>query len=118
MAKDARTRLGTRLKQWRQARRLTQEQLAEAAGLSYKFIGEIERGRGNPSVDTLSRLSQALDLDIVELFGPVESWKPMAVHGLSARDAQMVREAARSLGDVVEHLESAPYRRRRRSQSP
>lgn len=112
MAKDVRRRLGTKLKEWRKIRRLTQEQLAERAGLSYKFIGEIERGRGNPTIDTLSNLSQALALDITDLFGAGDSWNPLETYGLSARDVQMVREAARSLDVVVERLE--PTRRRRR----
>ena len=113
LAKEVRGRLGARLKEWRRVRRLTQEQLAERAGLSYKFIGEIERGRGNPTIDTLFKLSQALELDVADLFGVAGAWKPADVFGLSAREAQMVREAARSLGDVADRLESPPYRRRR-----
>ncbi|MBI4680030.1 MAG: helix-turn-helix transcriptional regulator [Nitrospirae bacterium] len=30
----------------------TQEELGEKAGLSYKFVGEIERGEVNPSLDS------------------------------------------------------------------
>ena len=114
MAKEVRTRLGARLREWRRLRRFTQEQLAERAGLSYKFIGEIERGRGNPTVDTLFRLSQALDLDVVDLLGPADSVRPTEIYGLSAREVQLVREAAQSLDDVVEHLESTTYAGRRR----
>lgn len=47
---------------------LTQEKLAEKAGLSLKRLGELERGRGNPSLLSLESLSAALDISLMELF--------------------------------------------------
>ncbi|MBI4378760.1 MAG: helix-turn-helix domain-containing protein [Nitrospinae bacterium] len=37
----------------RKSRGFTQEELGEKAGLSYKFIGELERGEENVSLDSL-----------------------------------------------------------------
>jgi transcriptional regulator with XRE-family HTH domain len=85
------------LKQLRQARRLTQEQLAERAGLSYKFIGEVERGRGNPTLTTLSALSNALGVSLIDLLG-VEVECPK----LTPRQASQVRDALASLETLVE----------------
>jgi len=48
---------------------MSQERLAARAGLSYKFVGEVERGSGNPTVDTLAALAGALETDIADLFG-------------------------------------------------
>ena len=59
--------LGRRLRGLRKHRSLTQEELGERARLSGKFVGEIERGVGNPSLDVMSRLCGALDIDLVEL---------------------------------------------------
>lgn len=112
-AQEVRRRLGVRLKHWRRNQNLTQEELGERAGLSYKFIGEVERGNGNPTVDTLSKLSSALDIDVAELFGSAGSWNPSELYGLSRKDVQMVREAAKSLGNVAERLEGVTYRRHR-----
>jgi len=39
---------------------MTQEQLAEFAGLDLRYLGSIERGKGNPSVNVLGRIAQAL----------------------------------------------------------
>jgi transcriptional regulator with XRE-family HTH domain len=39
---------------------LTQEQLGEAAGISYRYLQDIERGRKNITVETLVRLARAL----------------------------------------------------------
>jgi transcriptional regulator with XRE-family HTH domain len=107
---DLRGRLGARVKQLRQARRLTQEQLAERAGLSYKFVGEVERGKGNPTLTTLGSLSEALGVALSDLLG-VEAEKPM----LSARQASLVRDALASIETLVERAAAppdAPPRRR------
>ncbi|EKY30737.1 transcriptional regulator, PvuIIC family protein [Brevundimonas diminuta 470-4] len=44
----------------RQERGLTIEALADAAGLSYSYVGELERGRRNPTLAVVERLSVAL----------------------------------------------------------
>lgn len=54
------------LRQHRQAAGLTQEKLAEAAGLSARGISDLERGaRNSPHPETVRRLAAALDLDEV-----------------------------------------------------
>ncbi len=50
------------------AGRLTVDELAARAGVSAGLISQIERGIGNPSFETLMRLSSALDLPMAELF--------------------------------------------------
>ncbi|HEV2371139.1 MAG TPA: tetratricopeptide repeat protein [Streptosporangiaceae bacterium] len=54
---------GAMLRAVRVDRGLTQEDLAEAAGLSVRAVGELERGRAVPHRDTVGRLSAALQLD-------------------------------------------------------
>ena len=48
--------------------KMTQEQLAEKSGVSTNHIGLIEAGRRFPSIDTLERLCQALNVEAFELF--------------------------------------------------
>ena len=114
---DICVRFGAVLKAWRARRRLTQEALAERSGLSYKFIGEVERGTGNPTIETVSRLAAALGVGVSELFTDGET--DDAAYRLSKRDIQIVREAAESLDSVMHHLTVNPaarYRRRRKRQ--
>ena len=59
---------GKRLRSLRRAKDLTQEQVAERAGLSLQSVGEIERGRGNPTLVNVERLSDALNVELTELF--------------------------------------------------
>ena len=60
--------LGKRIRSLRVARGWTQQDLGEKAGISYKFIGEIERGKQNPSFSILAKISKALNIDLKELF--------------------------------------------------
>jgi transcriptional regulator with XRE-family HTH domain len=51
----------------RTLRDLTQEELGERAGVSGKFVGQIERGVGNPSLKTMASLAQAVGVELWEL---------------------------------------------------
>ena len=55
------------LRRERHARELTQEELADRAGLSARYLGSIERGAVSASVTVLGRLAQALRIDPCEL---------------------------------------------------
>ena len=59
--------LGWRIREIRVSRHLTQEKLGLKADISYKFVGEIERGMQNPSFDTLGKIANALDVELCEL---------------------------------------------------
>lgn len=60
--------LGERLKYLRLGRKLTQKDLAENSGVSQSTIAQIETGRKDPSITTLRKLSDALDMDIALFF--------------------------------------------------
>src|SRR3954451_11070046 len=61
------TSFGELLPRYRLASSLTQEELAERAGLSARGISDLERGaRGIPRKDTLQMLLKALDLSPVD----------------------------------------------------
>ena len=63
-------RLSHVLKKLRNARGLTQEQVAEKAGLSKNFIRMLETGtRTSPSLPVLKRLAKALGVPVTELLG-------------------------------------------------
>ena len=58
------TALGIRIRQARKEHHVTQEQLGELCELSTAHIGHIERGTRIPSIDTLFRIAQALDVSM------------------------------------------------------
>lgn len=55
--------LGAAIHKRRMQRGMTQLRLAEAAGVSLKYVGEIERGEANTTLDTIERLAGALEWD-------------------------------------------------------
>ena len=69
---DMRKLVGRNVKRIRQAKGLTQEQLAEHSGFSQQYISGLEQGRRNPTVVTLYELSTALGVSHMELVRPAE----------------------------------------------
>ena len=59
--------IGTRVKDLRQGRRWTLDQLAAAAGVSRRLLVNVEHGAANPSVGTLLRISDALGVGLPAL---------------------------------------------------
>jgi transcriptional regulator with XRE-family HTH domain len=62
--------IGVRVRQERQSRRWTLDQLAEAAGVSRRMVVNVEQGAANPSVGTLLRISDALGVGLPALVEP------------------------------------------------
>lgn len=62
--------LGLRIRVLRTARRLSQDRLAEAAGVSRVTLGSIERGEHPAVLVTYVRLAAALDLRLPDLVDP------------------------------------------------
>jgi transcriptional regulator with XRE-family HTH domain len=56
------------LRRLRQRRGLSQEELADRAGLNRNYVGMIEREENAPTVDALEQIAKALDINAVELF--------------------------------------------------
>jgi transcriptional regulator with XRE-family HTH domain len=65
--------LGQSVCRGREARTLTQEKLAEKAGLDLTYISGIERGLRNPGIRNVARLARALGFTTAELCKGVEA---------------------------------------------
>jgi transcriptional regulator with XRE-family HTH domain len=72
-------RLGARVKLLRRERSLTQEELAERASLTSKFVGEVERAESNPSAASLARMAAALSVSMGDLFEADPSIVPVPI---------------------------------------
>ena len=79
---------------------MTQEELGERAGVSYKFIGDVERGRGNPTVDWLDAVTLGLGVTIKDLIVDEEP-RPVPYWPLASHDYSAVREARDSLETIL-----------------
>jgi transcriptional regulator with XRE-family HTH domain len=61
--------LARTIRQLRRDRELSQEALANAAGIHPKHLSEIERGNKDPRATTLVRLAEALGVTVGDLYG-------------------------------------------------
>lgn len=66
----AKVRFGLALRHAREQLHLSQESLAEYAGLHRTYIGQVERGERNISVDSMERLAGAVGMELWEMLRP------------------------------------------------
>lgn len=64
---DIRQALGHAIKELRVEQRLTQEELAERAGVHAHYISDIERGKRNVAIVNLTHIADAFGLKAAEL---------------------------------------------------
>ncbi len=74
---DPKTQFGLRLRELRLSAGLSQELLADLAGLDRTYISGCERGRRNASIDTLYKLSAALNVPASSLLEPATGSIPL-----------------------------------------
>ncbi len=60
--------IGARIKQLREQSGLTQEKLAESAGISLDYMGKIEVNINKPGLKTILKLANALKVEPYKIF--------------------------------------------------
>lgn len=118
MADDAGSRLGAAIRARRKALGMTIVQLADRADLSHPFVSQVERGRANPSFDSLARIAHALGTSQVELMSGTALDESSARAGtFGGSEARMLTSgdtrfsviditgSALTLGDYYQHPE-------------
>ncbi len=100
--------LGRRLRRRRQELGRTLAEVAETADISTPYLANLERGRGNPTMDVLGRIAAALELPIVLLVGdnlPAEE----GAQGLTAELPRSLLEFSKTpdFANVVKALAKA-----------
>jgi len=74
-APKLRAAFGRRLRQLRQQRGWSQELLGDKAGLSGKFVGEVERGEKSISLDNLAHLARVLRVPLLKMLKGLQARK-------------------------------------------
>ena len=72
MTKNKEIKLGNRLSYLRKRKKMTLDELALKSGVSKSILSQIERDMSNPTVATISRISQALEENLSDLFSKIE----------------------------------------------
>ena len=91
---------GARLRLARQARGLSQQQLAGVAGVTRQAVSAVESGHSDPSLRVALGLARALGVTVEELFGPGELGDPVLARPVAPVSAPGSRVALATVGDT------------------
>ena len=91
---------GARLRLARQARGLSQQQLAGVAGVTRQAVSAVESGHSDPSLRVALGLAQALGMTVEELFGPGDPGDPVLARPVAAVNGPGSRVALATVGDT------------------
>jgi putative molybdopterin biosynthesis protein len=90
---------GARLRLARQARGLSQQQLAGVAGVTRQAVSAVESGHSDPSLRVALGLARALGMTVEELFGPGDLGDPVLAQPVAAVNGPGSRVALATVGD-------------------
>jgi transcriptional regulator with XRE-family HTH domain len=116
-----RIQIGAVLQKQRLRQGFTQAQVAEHADLSLKYIGEIERGEANVSVDIVARIAEAIGLNQADLMQPVQEPLSEGVRAMLVDEVQAMRERLASILKWLQALDpvlNPPPSSRRLTEAP
>jgi transcriptional regulator with XRE-family HTH domain len=99
---DIKKILGDRIREVRGGRDWSQEELADRANISRSFMGEIERGESSATVDSLEKITNALEITLEDLF---RNLQPPVNSRLAALMNKMNSLNAESLKDFLDFVE-------------
>ena len=91
--------IGEKIRQARLKAGLTQKQLGEKLGISQAAVGQFEKNKSNPTIDTIKKFADALDCDISDLLSLTEAMPRL-------RDELPPEEP---VSNLQEYLESIGY---------
>ena len=60
--------IGQRIRNYRTQKGLSQEKLAELAGCHPTYIGQLERGEKNATLESVEKIASAMDISLSEVF--------------------------------------------------
>ncbi|OMF42907.1 helix-turn-helix domain-containing protein [Paenibacillus peoriae] len=99
--------LGTKIRQFRKLRGITQEQLAEASDSTGSYIGKLERGEVNVQIKTLEKIAEALNTNVFAFFNfnsyeelKSQPWIWGCIHILSQQSEAEQNKAYRILKEL------------------
>lgn len=65
-------KFGKRIQELRKQRKLTQEDLADFINVDRSYMGFVERGERNPTLEKIIKIAKALNVSLVNLFEGID----------------------------------------------
>lgn len=69
---DIKKIIGQRIRNYRTQLNLTQEDLAEFSNCHHTYIGQVERGEKNPTIESIARIVKPLNITLSKLFEKID----------------------------------------------
>ena len=92
--------IGNRIRELRNQKHLSQEQLALSAEITTAYLGHIERNEKNPTVAVVAKLCGALGIELSDFF----SQKEMPQNGLDSLTMQIVYQVKNENDEVKQFI--------------
>lgn len=100
--------IGQRIRNYRSQHRLSQEELAEKCGLHPTYIGQVERGEKNATLESISKITAGLSISLSTLFENIEDYHdeqsnnyPAMAYGLVQSVSKPVQEKLIAIIKIV-----------------
>ena len=103
---DARTIIGNFVRRIREQKKLTQDELAASAGITYQYLSGLENGRENFSIGILESLGEALDCPVPQLVAGAFA-SPSAIATIEANPGYFRPRVPLPPGLKTSHLQRA-----------
>lgn len=95
--------LGKNIRHYREQKGLSQDKLAESAGMSTVFISRIEQGKKSPSLESLIKIANAISATSDELLGyQVQNHYTIKASKLSEMISQLPLHEQKKIHNVVD----------------
>lgn len=101
--------IGLRIRDFRNERKISQEQLALLAGIYPAYLGRLERGERCPTVETIYKICCGLKVSMAELLDFDVDIKPTtseAKHRIEKAMSNLSDEEAIRLAEIIENIVS------------
>lgn len=95
--------LGSRIREARLAKSLTQEALAEIAEIGVMYYGEVERGVKMPSMKTFIKIINALDVSADYILrNEISSGKPFVLNDITKKLEKLSPQQRKAASDILD----------------
>lgn len=98
---DVLEKVGKHIKGLRVEKALSQQDLAELAGISYKYLGEIERGQVNLSVEILVKIARSLQINPGDLLNDIIDDETRTISKIKFLFAELSKKDSELVLDIL-----------------
>ncbi len=106
---DITQEVGARIRYFRTEKKISQEKFSELSDLHPSYIGQLERGEKTPSVETIYKITQGLDITLSDFFlnfetitdKPVETYAIKSYKLIEYQPANVQRHLYNILNEII-----------------